>query len=356
MMLVPRGGPPLRRLFLLAARGVGYVLASLVLLACSSNDDTARPLDTGSVAVTESAQPSPATVAPSATATTVPSTQRPSVASGCGLQLPSGVRAGTTAVRTLTSGGIVRDYRLHLPPNYRTGNETAVVLNFHGLGSDAFQQELYSGLVPISDREGFILVSPNGTGAPRAWASFATIPTGTDDVQFTRDLLNALQADLCIDKARVFSTGMSNGAFMSSRLACVLGDRISAIAPVAGVFFPTEPCGKPVPILVFHGTMDRTVPYNEGLIFGVLPYAGVSTYADGWAKHNGCLSTSDGKAMSEHVSKETFISCKGAQVAVVTIMGGGHTWPGAAIEIGRPGETTKEISAAEEIWKFFASR
>ena len=73
-------------------------------------------------------------------------------------------------------------------------------------------------------------------------------------------------------------------------------------------------------------------------------------------QHNGCASTSDGTAVSEHVSKETFIACKGAQVTVVTVTGGGHTWPGAAIEIGRPGETTKEISAAEEIWKFFASR
>lgn len=334
------------------ASRASVTLAIVTLVACSGSPEGPSPGETAPALTTPPIQSPTATVAAAAT----PPTQRPLVSSGCGIQLPAGVRAGTTTLRTLTSGGIERDYRLHLPPNYKIAEATPLVLNFHGLGSDAFQQEIYSGLVPVSDREGFILVSPNGTGMPRAWASFANIPTGADDVLFTRDLLDTLQSDLCVNKARIYSTGMSNGAFMSSRLGCVLSERTAAIAPVAGVYFPLEACGKPVPVLIFHGTLDRTVPYNEGLIFGLLPYAGVSTYASGWAQHNGCAATPHGTAVSEHVSKETFIACKGAQVTVVTIMGGGHTWPGAAIEIGRPGETTKEISAAEEIWKFFASQ
>ncbi|MEP6870503.1 MAG: PHB depolymerase family esterase [Anaerolineaceae bacterium] len=259
-------------------------------------------------------------------------------------------------MRQVTSAGIERSYRLHLPPNLSMAKPAAVVLNFHGLGSNAIEQEAYSGFAPVSDREGFILVSPDGTGSPRGWASSPNLPTGVDDVRFTRDLLDRIQTDFCIDTARIFSTGMSNGAFMSSRLACVLSDRIAAVAPVAGVSFtPVERCGAPVPILAFHGTADRTVPFEEGLIFGVLPYAGARKYTADWASHNGCSPTPQLSKVSEAVTRESYPKCGGADVMLVIVKGGGHTWPGASIEIGRLGETTKDVSATEEIWKFFAA-
>ena len=305
--------------------------------------------------IAETKAPSPAATNAPAPSSTAPPAQATKPGNGCGQTVPTGVVLGRTTVRTVTSGAIERSYRLHLPPNLSMTKPTAVVLNFHGLGSNALQQESYSGLVPVSDREGFILVTPDGTGTTRAWAALASIPTGVDDVLFTKDLLDRVQTDLCVDTARVYSTGMSNGAFMSSRLACVLSDRIAAAAPVAGLSFPLEPCGKPVPILAFHGTVDRTVPFEAGLIFGVLPYAGARNYASDWATFNRCAATPEVITVSESVTRETYPKCSGADVSLFVIKGGGHTWPGASVEIGRPGETTKEISAAEEIWKFFAA-
>ena len=324
--------------------------------ACSSAETVTPPANTPAPDVPSAAAPtSPPASAPSA-APSATALLRAQLGNGCNQPLPTGVALGRTTVRQVSSAGIERLYRLHLPPNLSMAKPAAVVLNFHGLGSNAIEQEAYSGLSPVSDREGFILVSPDGTGSPRAWASSPNLPTGVDDVLFTKDLLDRLQTDLCVDTTRIYSTGMSNGAFMSSRLACVLSDRIAAAAPVAGVgFAPAERCGKPVAILAFHGTADRTVPFEEGLIFNVLLYAGARKSTADWASHNGCGPTPELSKVSEAVTRESYPKCGGADVTLVVVKGGGHTWPGASIEIGRLGETTKDVSATEEIWKFFAA-
>ncbi len=125
---------------------------------------------------------------------------------------------------------------------------------------------------------GFIAVMPQGlvtTFIPEPEWNFTTLglfgPDAPDDVAFIDDLLDALEAELCIDSARVFSTGFSAGAHLSVRLACDLSDRIAAIAPVAGVYFhpfspdiPESGClsTRPIPVIAFHGTTDPGVPFE----------------------------------------------------------------------------------------------
>ena len=63
-----------------------------------------------------------------------------------------------------------------------------------------------------------------------AWTSNGPSPMDDDpsaltasvDVAFTTDLLAHLRAELCIDNLRVYATGMSNGAEMTSQLGCLL--------------------------------------------------------------------------------------------------------------------------------------
>src|SRR5207237_8332263 len=85
-------------------------------------------------------------------------------------------------------------------------------------------------------------------------------------------LLDAVEAQLCINQTRVYSTGMSNGAMMSVRLACSLSTRIAAIAPVAGSYYPpiannvnpaaTCPDTAVTPTIALHGTGETTAPVN----------------------------------------------------------------------------------------------
>ena len=286
---------------------------------------------------------------------TVSVTASSTVTGGCGL-LPAGVSPGATAVRQLVSGGKNREFRLHYPVKPPTG-ALPVVLNWHGLGSNAAEQEIYSGLAPISDREGFILVSPDGLGTPRSFAAFPGVAGNADDIQFAKDILDALRKDLCIDPSRVYSTGMSNGAFMSSRLGCELSDRIAAIAPVAGINYPrVGRCGGAVPVLAFHGTDDLVVPFAAGRILGVLPYEGARDNLSEWGQHDIAHACDQNPVsiehITEHVRRETYDTCGGPPVSLVVVEGGGHTWPGA-IPVLTLGATTNEVSAAEMIWAFF---
>src|SRR5262249_23501702 len=150
----------------------------------------------------------------------------------------------------------------------------------------------------------FIGVSPSGrvNGTTPYWN--AAPVRGNEDVAFLARLLTQLEATMCIDMSRVFSTGMSNGAQMSSLLACRLPGRITAIAPVAGEEF-LAPCnGAPVPIMAFHGTADPILPYRGGglnatRIATINRYAGdpppglpkplgIDASMRLWAAHNGC--------------------------------------------------------------------
>ena len=212
--------------------------------------------------------------APETTATpTQTSTPRPTPApTGCD---PARLQAAGDFVQRIDSGGLTRRYILHIPPSYSdTGgaDATPLVLLFHGWGGNAGEIARYTGLTAKADRAGFIAVMPQGLATRNVrephWNTpwLRLEPGDPDHVAFIDDLLDALEAQLCIDSARVFSTGFSNGAGLSVRLACDLSDRIAAIAPVAGVYFPPfspnlpEPgclSTRPVPVIAFHGTADN---------------------------------------------------------------------------------------------------
>lgn len=257
---------------------------------------------------------------------------------GCGV----GSRPGDT-VETLVWSGGERAYRVHIPAGYSPLRPAPLVLNFHGYGRTAEHHEAYSGLVPFSDRDGFVLVTPEGSGSPQGWNVVGVYSeNGVDDLQFTSELVAAIEATLCIDAARVYATGLSNGAEMASQVACRLSDVFAAVAPVAGAVY--QGCdGEPVPMIAFQGTDDWNVFYEWSA-------GGVS----GWAVHNGCLADVDVTSLSDHVLSEAYAGCNGNDVVFVIVDGGGHTWPGAEDDAGGVGPTTHEISANELIWQFFA--
>jgi polyhydroxybutyrate depolymerase len=256
-------------------------------------------------------------------------------------------------VWTITSKGKSRTARVHVPRAYDPTHQTPVVLDFHGLGSDAAQQELLSFMSAKADKEGFIAVYPQGLDA--SWNAGAccgqSASSGVDDVGFVSDLLDALEARLCVNTKRVFATGMSNGGFLSHRLGCELSTRIAAIAPVAGVLgVATCNPSRPVPIVHFHGTADTLVPYEGSPTLGFPPVE--DTFAK-WGARDGCTGTpvETYRKGDAHCSK--YPSCAGsAEVTLCTIDGGGHTWPGGA-PVPSLGKTSYDLSATDAMWAFF---
>lgn len=259
-----------------------------------------------------------------------------------------------TGLRTITSGGMERSFLLHVPTGYDRA-PTALVLNFHGFTSSPTDQEYFSVMSEAADREGFAVAYPQGTGLPASFNAGLccgdAVQQEVDDVAFTADLIDAVAAELCLDPARVYSTGLSNGGFMSYRLACELADRIAAIAPVAGVM-GIEECapGRAVPVLHFHGTADALVPFDGG---GVTGFPSVEDTVAAWAERDGCtgepqVSFEQGDALCRR-----WDSCdQGAAVELCVIDGGGHTWPGGRVP-AVAGKTSEDLVATGRMWEFF---
>jgi polyhydroxybutyrate depolymerase len=258
------------------------------------------------------------------------------------------------AIWMIEHGGMTRTIRVHVPASYDPARPTPVVLDFHGYTMSAQAQEDMTRLPAKSDAAGFISVTPDGTGSLRGWNAGACCgtpaQTGLDDVGFVNLLLDQLEARLCVDTRRVFSTGFSNGGFLSHRLACEASTRIAAIAPVAGMMGISE-CNptRPVPVMHFHGTSDTIVPYAGG---GFSGYRSAADTDAGWATRNGCDTTTTETFASGDSRCVSHGGCDGgSEVTLCTITGGGHTWPGGGYFPG--GHITTDLSATDAMWAFF---
>jgi polyhydroxybutyrate depolymerase len=253
--------------------------------------------------------------------------------------------------------GADRTYVLYVPASYDGTRPVPVVLNFHGFGSNAEQQIAYGDFRPLADREGFLVVAPDGQGTPRHFNLLGALPGEQDDVTFTRALIDHLEAAFCVDSRRVYATGMSNGGALTSVLACRASDRLAAFGSVAAVIF-LGGCGRPAPIAAFAGTSDPVVPYEGGTIkcCGGSSYPPTEETMAKWASHDGCDNAPADSRLSAMVRLRQFEGCQaGAEVRLYTIEGGGHTWPGTRVEVPLLGTTTKEIDASEVLWTFFAA-
>ena len=345
---------------------------SLLLAACggSGGGDSASDDDGDATTTTTTASaPEAVTAAPSgevATSDPVPS-------AGCGT---SEVRSVELQKEFLDDSD--RWFLLTTPLDHDGDTPLPLVIDFHGLMEGADVHSQMSAMSPFAEEQGFVVVTPHGTGTPIRWD-----PTpdraGNADLVYTDALLDQLEAMLCIDTSRVYATGLSNGAFMSSAIACTMSDRVAAIAPVAGIVHP-DPCptDRPVPILAFHGTDDPILLFNGGFgdrLGSVMaegvgadpgdepPLAEADLEGDGypaavraWAEQNGCEPEPDDEQVTDTVLRRTYRCDADAALEFVVIEGGGHTWPGSELSASLEavmGRTEMGLDANAEIWAFF---
>jgi polyhydroxybutyrate depolymerase len=280
---------------------------------------------------------------------------------------------------SLTFGGATRSYRLHVPAQY-DGEPTPLVVNLHGFLSNSLEQAKFSGMSALADARGFIVVYPSGGGTPPAWNAgdcCEYVDRERDDVAFIAQLIDAIGEVACVDLARVYATGHSNGAFLSHRIACELSDRIAAVASVSGMLGVTpEDCQpeRAVPVLQIHGDADPIIPYAGGspmgweLLFPALPaptYRSAAESVGFWRERDGCDATKTQVFSEGDANCQRFDGCDdGSEVTLCTLTGGGHTWPGGdptaleAVVMGLPvsvliGATSTSLDASAYIWDFF---
>jgi polyhydroxybutyrate depolymerase len=295
---------------------------------------------------------------------------------GCVAAVPAG-----ETKQTLTVAGAERWWYRDVPPGMIATAPVPLVMDLHGYSEGADVHKQMSSLGAFGDAHGFVTVTPQGQGPVARWDT----TLGGKDLKFLGKVLDTTEQQLCIDTNRVFVTGLSNGAFMTSAMACQYSDRIAAVAPVAGVR-NIKGCTpkRAVPIVAFHGTADGFVAYDGGLGQKALdlpapdgsgkklrdtltpaqinaqrnPKDSIPDIMAAWAKRNDCTAGATETKVSADVTRLTWSCPSGGATELYRVTGGGHAWPGSAFStaVGSVvGHTTMSIDADEIMWRFFVA-
>ena len=304
-----------------------------------------------------------------------------------------GMHPGTNHVAVI-SGGQTQDVALVLPASFDAGKRVPLVIGLHPSGGTGASFDEDSGLSAAATAKGFAVILPDGgvklsgedghywniPGVPLVGGG--VVPKGSrDDVHFIADAIDHLVKNSCIDARRVYVTGFSGGARMSSMVGCRLADRVTAVAPVAGLRAGraagpefTEPdasdCrpSRPITVLAIHGTDDPTNPFpgGEGLRWGY----SVERAAARWASRDHCATAPALEKVSTHVTRVRYGTC-GASSEVVLYrieasrdQGGVHVWPGvqrdlatrapSASAAGAGAKSAAEVDATAVVLEFFS--
>ena len=268
----------------------------------------------------------------------------------------------------MTIGGHRRSVIVHLPAGYTGSRRVALVLNLHGSGSTAAQQEVLTGMDATADANGFVVAYPqalipqgegfdwNVPGVPLLGGK-AVPKNAADDIVFLTQLVSMLERRYCISPSRVYATGFSGGARTASQLACDAAGTFAAIAPVSGLRRPTPcPATRPVPIIAFHGTADPVDPYlGHGQPYWTYSVPMAATY---WSQQQMCSSQTSQSGSGFTLAR--YSSCSaGSEIELYSVTGEGHEWPGGPhlprALTGALGPQSNAVSANAVMWAFFAA-
>lgn len=272
---------------------------------------------------------------------------------GCGVTTQGAV---TEQTRTVVVDGAVRRYAITVPPNHVPGTSTPIplVLDFHGLlegwaGTHAFATRFSAEAVS----EGFAVAFPIGSGDGVYWD---VLPQESNpDLRFVDALLAQVGDSACIDRSRIYVTGLSYGAAMTSMLMCMRPNTFAAAAPVAGMLNLCAVTERKVPFVTFHGTADGILPYD---LFAGTPQAIADKYGCAPQPTVATLQPDPDPATHGPITRTTW-DCRsvGSAAEFYRIEGGGHSWPGSEFfSWVEPivGPTATTLDATQVIWDFFA--
>jgi poly(3-hydroxybutyrate) depolymerase len=258
--------------------------------------------------------------------------------SGCGL---AGAPTGALNNQTITVAGQARTYFLSVPPTYDPSTRLALVFGWHGHGGMGHGYRQVYGIEPAA-AGGAIFVYPDGLGTAGN-TDWDYTPTGLD-VQLFDALLGYLTSAYCIDRSRIFSTGLSAGAFFTNLLGCVRGQVLRAIAPVAGgppssLDPPPGTCTGNVGAWIAHASNDPTVDFTT---FGIAT-------RDFWIARNGC-STKVAPADASPAECVEYQGCQPDLPVVFCVHTEGHSWPSMSNCL----DGGVCFDAGPAVWAFFA--
>lgn len=279
--------------------------------------------------------------------------------------------------RTLDYDGLERRYLVYVPPQYDARQPVPLVFLLHGGGGNP---EIYEEMTHFGEKardEGFILVYPAGTGRldrlltwNAAHCCGYPLQQNVDDVGFFRVLAAQMKDEFEIDAGRIYVAGHSNGAMMAYRLAAEMSDTFAAAGIVAGTIggYPTPESNQlaviPVPqqavsIIHIHGMADENVRYEGGVntneALSQRNDLSVATSIAFWVEANACETVPEREELNGNMVLIDTYDCSqsGATVQLISIVDGGHTWPGGSVLRRSADRPSPRVNATDEIWEFF---
>lgn len=281
------------------------------------------------------------------------------------------------------SEDIDRSYVVYVPTSYDPSTPTPVVLSLHGRGANNFSQAFSTGFNQVAEEEGFIVVYPqaydpnfnNPQLADATWNYNLNTPLMAEDLThdddaFLDDIVDDIALSLNVDMNRLYVNGLSNGGYMTNRLACTRGNRYAAFAAVAAnaPFGLGGLCedGVHAPIMFYHGTADTISPWDGATLstdsgeqfYLLAPLPNTLAF---WVTQNGCEGNYEQTALpgtdpDSRVVFARYTDCPGdSAVEIYAVVGGGHLWHGVQdVDNQFLGEDNMDINASEAIWAFYS--
>jgi poly(hydroxyalkanoate) depolymerase family esterase len=188
-------------------------------------------------------------------------------------------------------------FAVYVPSTYRASSAVPLVVVVHGCNTTADQQAAASAYDALAERGRFVVlypdVGPVDESQGRCWRGIwdpGAEGRGRGDAGAIAGMTRVVMARWQIDRSRVYVIGISAGAFETSILGAVYPDLYAAIGIHSGAAYMGGEQGcaagdespattsvlsraafaamgrlaRVMPVIVFHGDADHTVPYRCG--------------------------------------------------------------------------------------------
>lgn len=236
-----------------------------------------------------------------------------------------------------------------------------LVIFLHGAGDDAGYAYQAYGFPEMSDREGLVVVFPDGL--LKRWDALGTVRGKSDDEAFLSELISEIRRTHSVDPRRIYLCGHSNGAMMTAAFAAKHSDQIAAIGLVAGAAgwetahtrITVARPSRPLPVMIVHGMRDPNLPFAPPPPHDDLQALGPQASAEFWAAANGCDLAPHAETLADGRVLYTAYARKDDGDAVVAyfLTEGNHMWPGARAMTGKTQIPSSDMATTEVMWAFF---
>lgn len=249
-------------------------------------------------------------------------------------------------------GGETRVYDLYIPASHDGTEPTPVVFNLHPLVLGGALHGIWtneSGMNDKAEEAGFLVIQPDGTGTPASWNAGADCCSpanteGKDDTGLIQAIAEEIESLACVDRKRIYAVGMSNGGYLSHRLACENSQFVAAIGPVVGSLSAELECDlqRGVPVIQISGSEDNLASREQSF--------------QTWRDLNGCTDEAEETYSNGSATCLTHDECDdGVSITHCVVEGGGHCWFSDISPQLTPGCTaTTDLITPDILWDFLS--